>query len=127
MGYIWSSDSRAEFIKVDNYGYSGGSYYYDIPDHCLIYFINDDGSIADNICTNYPGVDDFNLTGKVYIPEKGPKKKAWAYTEGDGWSQAIWEEGGFLFISSLGRMGTSRPVPENIVRRDVQRKGVLLR
>ena len=104
-GYIWSSDSRAEFIKVDNYGYSGGSYYYDIPDHCWIYFINDDGSIADNICTNYPGVDDFNLTGKVYIPEKGPKKKAWAYTEGDGWSQAIWEEGDSYLYPALEGWG----------------------
>lgn len=63
------SSVPTEMIKLERYGFSGGSFYYNFPDHCWIYFINDDGSIAETICTNFPGVDDFNLTGEVYVPD----------------------------------------------------------
>ena len=57
------------FDKIEQYGFSGGSYYYNIPDHCWVYYINDNGTIAEAICTNYPGVDSFNLTGDNYVSD----------------------------------------------------------
>lgn len=54
--------------KINQYGYSGGSFYYNIPDHSWIYFINEDGSLAKSICSNYPEEDCFNLTGETYVP-----------------------------------------------------------
>ena len=59
----------SRLCKLDKYGYSGGSFYYNFPDRCWVHFINDDGSIAETICTNFPGVDDFNLTGDTYMSD----------------------------------------------------------
>ena len=64
-------------MKIDGYGYSGGSYYYNIPDHCWVYSINEDGSIAETICTNYPWVDNFNLIGESYVSDTLRIKDSW--------------------------------------------------
>ena len=65
-GYYSSLEFNEEGKK--RYGNSGGTLYHNIPNHCWIYFINDDGSIAETICTDYSGVDNFNVTGGNYVP-----------------------------------------------------------
>ena len=67
--YFSSPGYGGEFEKVKKYGYSGGSYYYNFPDNCWVYYLNDDDTISEIICTNFPGVDSFNLTGEVYVSD----------------------------------------------------------
>ena len=75
--YARARSGGASIEEVDGYGYSGGSYYYNIPDHCWVYSINEDGSIAETICTNYPWVDNFNLTGGSYDSDTLRIKDSW--------------------------------------------------
>lgn len=72
--YLYGNNSNYRGIKYEKYGYSGGMFYYSFPDHCWIHFIYDDGSIAETICTNFPGVDDFNLTGNYYVSDSQKKR-----------------------------------------------------
>ena len=104
----WLSNSSTfpiEKYKTTKYGYSGGSFFYGFPDHCWIYFINDDGSIAETICTDYPGVDDFNLTGDTYVSDVRKKPVYLGWKETPEGLESVWgeEQDAFLYPSLIGQ------------------------
>lgn len=70
------SMSMGDGEVISQYGGAIGSVYYveDMPDNTWCYAMRynkdkEQREIVEHICTDYPGVDNFNLTGTLYDPE----------------------------------------------------------
>ena len=91
---IWRYEHAGLFPEPNpDYEYEQGSFYrlsY-LPDFTWVYGLNYDSEtgelkVAEEICTDFPGVDVFNLTGAVYQPEIRPDKEWLFGNPCDGWT-----------------------------------------
>lgn len=91
---IWRYEHAGLFPEpYSDYEYEQGSFYLlsYLPDNTWVYGLNYDPEtgelkIAEEICTDFPGVDVFNLTGDVYQPEIRPDKEWLFGNPCDGWA-----------------------------------------
>ena len=91
---IWRYEHAGLFPEPNSdYEYEQGSFYrldY-LPDFTWVYGLNYDLEtgelkVAEEICTDFPDVDVFNLTGAVYQPEIRPDKEWLLGNPCDGWT-----------------------------------------